>query len=212
MSESHLIESTIEDQIVERARRDVERRRGTAALNRDQAKHPSAVAAWIFGHWLATVNAVNGVIVGGTVLAPWLRANGHDWLAGAVYGFYRLQCPQRPDHSFFIFAESMGMEQRMVAIYAGWFLIGLLFVLVRRRLKSLSFAVLALASLPMALDLGTQMAGLRDTSWQLRVTTGILFAVATGWWALPRAESRMTAAAAKALAPPSGAGVASGSD
>jgi uncharacterized membrane protein len=135
------------------------------------------------------VNVTTGLNAAGTLVAPWLRANGQDLVATIVYGYYRFQCPQRPSHSFFLFGEKMRMEQRMVAIYSAWFVAGMTFTAVRHHLRPLSNLALCAASLPIAVDLGTQMIGLRSGVWGMRVLTGGLFAVATMWWALPRAES-----------------------
>jgi uncharacterized membrane protein len=154
---------------------------------------------WIPAHWLAMLNVANAFIVAGTVLAPWLRATGHTWLAAGVYGYYRLQCLQRPDHSFFLFGQKMGMEHRMVAIYAGWLAAGVAFAMLRDRLRPPRMVPLIVLSMPMLLDIGSQTVGLRDGTWQWRVTTGALFAVATAWWALPKVEVGLRSAVVRVV-------------
>lgn len=171
---------------MERTRREVEAR-GAPRVGRleRRAKRPDA---WIAGHWLGSVNAITALLLGGTVLAPWLRARDHEWLAAALYGFYRLQCPQRPDHSFLVFGQKMAMEQRMVALYAGGLVAGLAFACLRRRLHPLPLIALIGAGVPMAADVGSQMIGLREGTWPWRVATGLLAAVGGAWWAFPRIE------------------------
>lgn len=151
-------------------------------------------------HWLAVFNVGSVLFVAGTILAPWLRANDYARSAAVFYGFYRLQCLQRPGHSFVLFGEQMGMEQRMIAIYTGWLVAGLIYVVVRPRLRPVSFAMLIWLSLPMVFDLASQMVGLRDGTWQWRVVTGVLFALGGAWWALPRIDIGMRAGAARSAA------------
>jgi uncharacterized membrane protein len=40
----------------------------------------------------------------------------------------------------------------------------------------------------MALDGLTQLAGWRESTWELRLATGLLFGVASGWLLYPRFE------------------------
>ena len=178
---------TVEEWIVREASRSV--------AAREQASQgrlsPGPVRRWAARHWLALLNTMNGVIALGTVLAPWLRAQGHELVAGWLYSFYRLQCPQRPSHSFRLWGELMGMEQRMVAMYAGAFVGGLAYGLLRSRLRPLPTVVFGMLSLPMAADLLTQMTGLRDGTGWMRVLSGVVFAIAAVAWSLPRVNTGM---------------------
>ncbi len=79
--------------------------------------------------------------------------------------------------------------QRDVAIYGSVLLGGLLFGLVRSRLRPLSLKVYALFLIPMALDGGTQLLGLRSSTWWLRLITGALFGLASVWLAYPYLEA-----------------------
>lgn len=189
-----------EERVVQQARQAVAARR-VAAIQR-----PAPLAGWFLAHWLAVVNVGTALVVAGTAAAPWLRA--HDWTgaAAALYGFYRLQCPQWPDHSFFLFGEPMGMEQRMVAIYGGTLVAASVFAVLRGWLPALPLGAFVAASLPMAIDLGTQMAGLRDGTGAWRVLTGALFALAAAWWALPRLDLATRSAAVSATARRRGSG------
>jgi len=75
--------------------------------------------------------------------------------------------------------------ERDVAIYGTLFLAGLLYALVRGRLRPLPVWVAALVALPMAVDGFTQLFGLHESTWELRLLTGSLFGLAAVWLAYP---------------------------
>ena len=79
----------------------------------------------------------------------------------------------------------MAFCERDLAIYLGLLAVGLLYAR-QRQLKPLSFSVYALLILPMAVDGFTQLFGWRESTWQLRVSTGLLFGLASAWLVLPR--------------------------
>lgn len=90
-----------------------------------------------------------------------------------------------PTHSWFVLGQQMAYCQRNTAIYTTMFLAGLLYA--RRRLwtRGLPLWAYALVALPMAVDGGTAVAGLRDSTPLLRTLTGTLFGVGTIWFAYP---------------------------
>ncbi len=139
-------------------------------------------------HWLAVVNVLAGLYAGLPLLAPWLVANGHSTLAAPIYFVYQFVCHQRPERSFFLFGHQVAYCQRDLAIYTGVFVLGLVFALVRRRLRPLSWRGAILLSFPMFVDGTTQLVGLRESTWQLRLVTGVLFALAVVWFVYPRLE------------------------
>jgi hypothetical protein len=61
----------------------------------------------------------------------------------------------------------------------------LIFVLRKKRLPGIPWWVWLLMILPMAWDGLTQMFGLRESDWVLRVITGSLFGFANIWFAFP---------------------------
>lgn len=88
--------------------------------------------------------------------------------------------------------------ERDVAIYGSILLGGLLFGWARRycairarRLPQLSVKGYLLALVPLALDGGSQLVGLRESTWLLRLSTGALFGLATVWLAYPYIETAM---------------------
>ena len=72
----------------------------------------------------------------------------------------------------------LALCQRDMALYGGLFVAGLVFGLVRKRLRPLKLWIFGLCLLPMAVDGGTQLLILRESTWPLRVVTGGLIGVA----------------------------------
>lgn len=149
----------------------------------------------ILRHWLLAVNALNGLTLAGAALTPLLAAYGWTPLATLLYLLYRPLCPQRPDHSYFVAGHKMAFEQRETAIYLGLTLGGLFFALVRRHLRPLPWRGLALAALPLLVDVLSQTVGLRDSDWRWRTATGIVSALAFIWWSFPLLEREFAAPA-----------------
>jgi uncharacterized membrane protein len=83
----------------------------------------------------------------------------------------------------------MALCQRDIALYGGMLVAGLLFGLVRKRLRPLKLWVFGLCLLPMAVDGVTQMLLFRESTWPLRVLTGGLVGVASVWLLYPHLES-----------------------
>lgn len=81
--------------------------------------------------------------------------------------------------------------QRDVAIYGSVVAAGLLFGLLRGRVRSISLKIYVLLLIPMALDGLSQLFGLRESSWWLRSVTGALFGGASVWLAYPYIEAAM---------------------
>ena len=81
--------------------------------------------------------------------------------------------------------------QRDVAIYGGVFLAGIVFALVRSWLHPLPGKWFLVAMIPIALDGGSQLIGLRESNWLLRTITGSIFGIAAVWWAYPYVHDAM---------------------
>ncbi len=171
-------------------------------------------------HWLFLANLVWGLYVGLPVLAPILMLTGHIWLGNVIYSAYKVACHQMPWRSFFIggpqvvytydelrtlvgpaltaryvgdatIGYKVAICERDVATYGIILLAGLVFGLVRRRLKPLPLWGFILLLMPVAIDGVTQLFGLRESNWQLRVITGALFGLASVWLAYPYLEEGM---------------------
>jgi uncharacterized membrane protein len=82
----------------------------------------------------------------------------------------------------------MAFCERDLAIYVGLLLVGLVFAR-QRDLRPASFGLYLVLVLPMAVDGFTQLFGWRESTWQLRVVTGLLFGLASAWLVLPRLDA-----------------------
>lgn len=136
-------------------------------------------------HWLLFVNTIAGIFAALPLLGPWLLAHGYATAARPLYALYGLFCHQMPSRSFYIFGEKMCYCERCTAIYTGGFVFGIGFALVTRWTKPLPWRWMFALWIPMALDGFTQLFGLRESNWQLRVVTGSLFALSCVWVAYP---------------------------
>lgn len=79
--------------------------------------------------------------------------------------------------------------QRDLAFYGGLWIGGLLFGLVRKRIKPLPLLAYGLCLLPMAIDGGTQLLMFRESNWTLRLLTGGLAGIASVWMLYPHLEA-----------------------
>ncbi len=171
-------------------------------------------------HWLAVANLFWGLYVGLPLLAPVLMDAGWTLPAKVIYTIYRPACHQRPERSYFIggpeiaytpeelqaagvdidpFARDIGNEkvgwkvafcERDVAIYGAIFFTGLVYDLVRRRLKGwrMPFRYFVLFLIPMALDGLIQLLGIYESTWLRRTITGVIFGVGAVFFAYPYVE------------------------
>ncbi|HEX8034983.1 MAG TPA: DUF2085 domain-containing protein, partial [Ktedonobacterales bacterium] len=111
--------------------------------------------------------------------------------ASAVFRAYRVVCDELPSHSFFIGGYQVCLCARCLAIYSTMLLAGLSLAFVRRRhlVRSIPWWLWIVAMLPMALDGGTQLFGLRESNVWLRLLTGAIFGLATAWFTLPQIQA-----------------------
>jgi len=112
-----------------------------------------------------------------------LPANG---VADSDNVFVRRNYIGDPEHGY-----KVAICERDVAIYGSMFLMGLIFALMRGHLPRLKAKWLLIFALPMFLDGGTQLVGLRSSTWQLRLITGTFFGVGLIWFAYPYIEDSM---------------------
>ncbi len=171
-------------------------------------------------HWLVVINLFWGLYVGLPLLAPVLMDAGLSFPAKVIYTIYRPTCHQRPERSYFIggpeilysteeleaagvdldpFARDIGNEhvgwkvafcQRDVALYGTIVLSGLVYGLVRQRLKGwrMPFRYFVLFLIPMGLDGTLQIFGFYESTWYMRTITGAIFGVGAVFFAYPYLE------------------------
>ena len=146
-------------------------------------------AEWFLRHWVWVASGWAAMVVLGAVVTPILAANGFDTLSWLLYKAYRLLCPQRPDHSWFIAGHKMGFEQRDTAMFVAGALGGPLYLLLRRFQWQVHWRIVLLAQVPLLIDVGTQVVGLRDSDGFWRSWTGALGVFAFIAWMYPKVDA-----------------------
>lgn len=178
-----------DDILLEAQRRmDARREKAISPQKRKAVIDANRVVFRLSEHWLALFNIAAGLYVGAALLAPVLMHFGLPKLAQTVYAFYDPFCHQYTFRSWFLFGDSfarplvapisivemtgqthvlgdaqmgykMALCQRDMAIYGMILLSGILFALLRRKIK---FTPLPLwqyflfGIMPMMLDGGIQ--------------------------------------------------------
>jgi uncharacterized membrane protein len=181
------------------------------AFNHAMVNAVNTADVWLRTHWLDLINTGLGVFIGLAVAAPILRTFGIVGPSQSILAAYHVFCAQTPSHSFYIAGHQVCLCERCLAIYSSLLVGGLALAFFRRRgvtVHSVGWRWWVLAALPMALDGGTQLFGLRESDVWLRLLTGGLFGLATAFFALPQiqdAAEPLTAApayVARPLLPP----------
>lgn len=143
------------------------------------------VGDFFLEYWAFLITVILGLIVLAALSVPFLTALGLDSLSKPIFYALHTICAQIPSHSFYILGHQLGMCARNFSIYASMFTGSLVFVLSKKRLPGIPWWFWLMLILPMAYDGLTQMFGLRESTWELRVLTGTLFGLANVWFALP---------------------------
>jgi uncharacterized membrane protein len=143
------------------------------------------VGNFLIQHWATMITCALGILVFAALSVPFLSYFGFDAISKQIFFALHMVCAQIPSHSFYIFGHQLGMCERNFSIYASMFVGSLIFVLSKKRIPGIPWWLWILMILPMAIDGTTQMFGLRESTWELRVLTGTLFGLANVWFALP---------------------------
>lgn len=141
--------------------------------------------AFAMEYWALLITILLGILVLLALSVPVLTYLGLDSISKPIFYSLHLICAQIPSHSFYILGHQLGMCARNMSIYGSMFLGGLIFVLSKKRLPGIPWWFWVLLVLPMAYDGLTQMFGLRESTWELRVITGTLFGLGNMWFVLP---------------------------
>lgn len=123
---------------------------------------------------------------GGILLAPLLSAAHHD-AASALYAFFSPICHQIDGRSFHVFGEKLGVCGRCSSIYFS-FLLSLLVYPFQNQIASPSLPKnhwVALAVLPMVIDVCLTFTGIFSSTLLTRAITGALFGFILPFYLLP---------------------------
>ena len=140
---------------------------------------------FLLNYWANILTTVLGLLVAAALAVPFLSYFGLDAIAKPLFFALHYVCAQVPSHSFYIFGHQLGLCARNFSIYTSMFIGSLIFVLSKKRLPGIPWWIWVLMILPMAWDGITQMFGLRESTWVLRVITGTLFGLGNIWFVLP---------------------------
>lgn len=158
------------------------------------------MGSFLMKYYAIMIAFVLGLILLAAVLGPILSYLGLDVIAKPLFFAMHAICAQTPSHSFYLFGHQLCLCERCLAIYSAMFAGSLVFAFSKVRLPGIRFWHLVLLSLPMALDGFTQMFGLRESNWELRLVTGALFGMAAIWFALSKVQEMLEEERAYALA------------
>lgn len=140
---------------------------------------------FLLNYWAHIITAAIGAVVGIAIAVPFLSYFGLDAISKPLFYALHFVCAQIPSHSFYIFGHQLGLCARNFSIYASMFGTGVVFIWTKKRLPGIPWWGWVILSLPMAWDGFTQMFGLRESTWELRVITGTLFGAGCMWFMLP---------------------------
>ncbi len=160
-------------------------------------RYLNGLGTFLLSSWATLVTIILGLLVATALAIPFLSYFGLDMIAKPLFFLLHFVCAQVPSHSFFIFGHQLGLCARNFSIYASMFLGSLAFVLSKKRLPGLPWWLWLLLILPMAWDGITQMFGLRESTWELRLLTGTLFGLANIWFVMPMIQKSLNSTPAR---------------
>lgn len=158
------------------------------------------MGSFLIRYYVIMLSFILALLLLAAVLSPILSYLGLDVIAKPIFFAMHMICAQTPSHSFYLFGHQLCLCERCLAIYSAMFLGSLAFAFSKIRLPGLRLWHCLLLSLPIALDGFTQMFGLRESTWELRVITGALFGLAAIWYGLSRIQTIIEEERAYALA------------
>jgi uncharacterized membrane protein len=152
------------------------------------------VGVFVTEYWAWAITSVLGIVMLLACSVPFLEYFGLDNIAKPIFYALHMICAQIPAHSFYFLGHQFGMCARNISIYGSMFATSLAFSMTKKRLPGIPWPVWLILILPMSYDGLTQMFGLRESTWELRVLTGTLFGMASVWFALPLIQKTLTEA------------------
>ena len=135
----------------------------------------------------AFTGAIPALILGASAICSWAISSGASMSWRLLFRFI---CHGRIERSLELFGAPMPICARCTGIYAG-LLIGLVAYWLFRSLREKTMRMIAFAAVtPLAIDGLTQLTGLRESTNELRIATGLIAGIAFGLWILSAVERR----------------------
>jgi len=136
--------------------------------------------------WVVSVVVVLS-LVSLIVVAPVAAANGHNTTARGIYGAFAVLCHQIPERSYFIDGHQFAVCARCTGVYGGFTLMLLLYPLIGSLKNTVTppRSWLFLAAIPLAIDVGVNVAGFWQNTHTSRLLTGALLGGAAVFYVMP---------------------------
>ena len=139
--------------------------------------------------WTAWIGLTAGAVLflGIVMLAPWARANGHDFVAWTIYRGFSAACHQMPERSFHLFGFPLAVCARCFGLYAGVAAGIFLYPLVRSldRLDAPVRGWLLAAALPTTVDFALGFFGIWPNTHLSRFVTASLLGAVAAFYIVP---------------------------
>jgi uncharacterized membrane protein len=103
-----------------------------------------------------------------------------------IYFLFRLLCNQDPKRCFVLNGQPMPLCERCLALYLGFFFGGIVFVLLKARLRNWHLGILLLGWTPLIIDGLTQFLRWRESAALLRISTGALAGIISSIYVLQK--------------------------
>lgn len=115
------------------------------------------------------------------------ESSGYLIVSKFTYGIFHPVCHQNPERSFFVFGYPLGVCARCTGIYLGMLILTILYPLAKHTgdNSTPSKYYLIASLIPIVLDGGTQLPGLRESFNELRFITGFIFGGALIFYLIP---------------------------
>ncbi|MFH1054524.1 MAG: DUF2085 domain-containing protein [Candidatus Altiarchaeota archaeon] len=126
------------------------------------------------------------------ISAPYLAYTGDDVGSGFNYRIFAGFCHQKAERSFLIFGYKMGVCARCFGIYAGMLIGALLYPLRGCQSRMPNHWIILAALVPLTLDGGSQLLGLRESTNTLRFATGLIFGLTLPYYLIPALDGLLT--------------------
>lgn len=151
----------------------------------------NGIGGFFLKSWDLIVTTFFGLLCLAAVGAPILSYFNLNALARPLFTLLGRLCGQIASHTFYIGGHQCGLCVHCLAIYASIGSVGVIFALSKKRLPGIPWWLLILLALPLAYDGFSQMFGLRESTWEIRVLTGALFGLGLAWFGLPLVQKML---------------------
>lgn len=143
------------------------------------------IGTFFLHYWNVIISAFFGIICLAALGTPILTYVDLGSIGRPIFALLGRFCGQIPSHSFYIGGHQCGLCVHCLAIYGSIFVGSVIFALNKKHMRGIPWWFLVLLALPLAYDGFSQMFGLRESTWEIRLITGALFGLGFVWFALP---------------------------